>query len=435
MNRILLLAAIALALPLRVRAEQADAAAFLAEARQKCLDHTSKGLDSFKAVIKLRHSQDESVERIKDKVGFEYSWKGPEEEIFSFFEETLESLRKPLQDTVGGLWRDATGALYFEKLAQGKDLLLETQDEATIVRGTLESTGEFQAVFDPGSGRLTKLVFPKASVEILYTFAARKNGLQAEVREIRRNGALYIRARYEAFRDVSGFSLPTIVAYDTERNSTEFGLQYEAVNDRPAQVAALDPDVIKPQVSAFEKGWKGWSDSEKTDEMKKMGQVDHDLASASIAKCGLTDNSLAVREAAALLLGRMKRNNVVPTMISAMQANEKNIRVYLALIVALGGIGDSRAVDTLSKDWWNQRIGEYAEAAARAKIQALGNIRHASAVDALIDTLNLTQDDAASKYRADIVQSLMKLTGQDFLLDRKAWKDWWKKNRSTFRFD
>ncbi len=435
MHRILVLVALALSFPLDTPAEETDAATFLAEARKKVLDHTAKGLKSLSAAVRLRHSRDEGLERVKDTVGFEYAWTAPEAEVFSFLDETAESLRKPLQEAVGGLWRDATGALWFDTLARGKDLALEAQDDVTTVRGTIEGAGEFQAVFDSKSGRMAKLVFPQASVEISYAFAERKDGLQVEAKEIRRKGALLFKARYDDFRDVSGYSLPTIVAYDSEKNSTEFGLQYGKVNDGPAQVAALDVNVVKTQVGALEKGWRSWSDTEKVEEMKELSRLDHDMASAALAKYGLSDDSLAVREAAALLLGKMKRSNVVPTMISAMGANEKNIRAYLALIVGLGEIGDQRAVDVLSKDWWNQRIGEYGEAAARAKIQALGNIRHASAVDALIDTLTLTQDDNASKYKTDIVQSLTKLTGQDFLLDRKAWKDWWKKNRATFKFE
>jgi hypothetical protein len=118
-----------------------------------------------------------------------------------------------------------------------------------------------------------------------------------------------------------------------------------------------------------------------------------------------------------------------------MERNEKEIEIYLRLIRALGEIGDPRAVDVLSKDWWNQRIGEHAVAAAKAKVQALGNIRHPSAVDALIETFTLAKEELVGHFRKDVIQSLMKLTGQEFGFDRDAWKDWWKKNRASFRFD
>ena len=69
------------------------------------------------------------------------------------------------------------------------------------------------------------------------------------------------------------------------------------------------------------------------------------------------------------------------------------------------------------------------------KVAALGNIRHATAVDALIDALQLTGDGGHHEIRAEIVKSLNKLTGQNFLLDRKQWKTWWKRNRGTHRFE
>jgi len=55
-------------------------------------------------------------------------------------------------------------------------------------------------------------------------------------------------------------------------------------------------------------------------------------------------------------------------------------------------------------------------------------------VDALIDTFFLTRDDTMGQFKGDIHASLVKLTGQDFRLDRKAWKEWWKANRETFSF-
>lgn len=434
MRSALVLAACVLSLASTSLAQDADPLAFLEEARKKCLDHTAKGLDSFAVSFVLKQSRDEGLMRARDEAGFGYAWTAPDREEFSF-EKTNESLRKPLQEVAAGFGADVTGTLGFAKLSKGKDLALATEGEVTTITGKLDDLGEFQAAFESGTQKLVKVVLPAHGVEVRYGQAARKEGLQVETKEFWREGALAWKTTYSGFRDVSGFNLPTRVTYDSDKNSTVFALEYQTVNGKAAAVAALDPEFIRAQVAEFEKNWKGHSDKEKAGDMKALAQIEDDLTSAAIAKYGLSDGSLQVREEAAKVLGGMKRTNVTPTLISAMKANDKNIRVYLALIAALGSIGDPRAVEILSKDWWNQRIGEYGEAAARAKMQALGNIRHASAVDALLDTLTLVQDDEKSVYKTDIVQSLMKLTGQDFLLDRRAWKDWWKKNRSTFKFE
>jgi hypothetical protein len=195
--------------------------------------------------------------------------------------------------------------------------------------------------------------------------------------------------------------------------------------------------MVKAKVGEFEKGWKKWEEGRKVAELQDLSEIPHDLVSAAIAKKGLRDRSTVVRERAAEALGVMKRKNVVPALIAAMKMkkNEEVIEVYVRLITALGEIGDPRAVDILSKDWWNQKIGEYGVAAAKAKIRALGNIEHVTAVDALIDTFYLAKEETIGWFKDDLIQSLKKLTRQDFRYDRKAWKAWWKKNRSSHDFE
>ena len=130
----------------------------------------------------------------------------------------------------------------------------------------------------------------------------------------------------------------------------------------------------------------------------------------------------------------MGLKNVVPALLSALKKNDKELSVALPIIQSLGEIGDPRAVEALGKGWWSQRTGEQAIAVARARIRALGNIRHPASVDTLINALYATKDETIGRIGGDLLMAMKKLTGQDLGNSRQAWKDWWKRNRASYRF-
>lgn len=66
----------------------------------------------------------------------------------------------------------------------------------------------------------------------------------------------------------------------------------------------------------------------------------------------------------------------------------------------------------------------------RTIVHALTQIQDPAAVDLLIGLLGSLQGEV----QADIGQYLTELTDQRFDVDAKAWKDWWDKNRASFRF-
>jgi hypothetical protein len=127
--------------------------------------------------------------------------------------------------------------------------------------------------------------------------------------------------------------------------------------------------------------------------------------------------------------------NVVSTLTKAMKSNEDNLSVYLALIAALGDLGDPKAIPYLSKDFWNQKEAVTGIRVANAKIAALGNIRSKKSVDALVDMLFVAGPGAMGRLSRSLTQSLESLTGQKFGWDRDRWKDWWKKNKSKFKLE
>ncbi|MHC4473992.1 MAG: HEAT repeat domain-containing protein [Planctomycetota bacterium] len=411
-----------------------DPVTVLAEARKAHLDLVKGGLRSFSAEMTLRRSGDENLARSKELAGFGYSFTAPETEEFDF-EKTHESLHKGLTEAVRNFWRDVTGAHWFGILESAADLRIEAEEPFTVVAGTAENLGEFRASFEGGTRKLVEIDFVKLQAKISFVYDTLEDGHRVSWREVSYKEKRVLRTTYHVFRTVSGFELPTVLKLESTKNTTEFAVKYVTVNGVPARMEELDEAVVKKTVAEFEKAWRGWEEGKKIAEMQDLSETSHDLVSAAIAKKGLRDRSPEVRAQSAEALGVMKRENVVPALIAAMKKNEKEIDVYLGLIQALGEIGDPRAVDILSKDWWNQRIGEYGVAAAKAKIRALGKIKHVTAVDALIDTFYVTKDEWVSYVKDELILSLRKLTRQDFRYDRKAWKAWWKKNRAKHEFE
>ncbi len=416
--------------------EVSEEAAFLEKARQRVLDHPGRGLKSFSVRVTIRHTADPDLNRYKHVAEFSYAWTAPDTEDYSFVHpDATKELQRGIRQATGKMWRELTGVLFFPDLASAGKRKLETGEDRTVLTGALEKIGGFRAAFDAETLLMRGIEFPKLKVRITYAFSAVQDRHRVDAREVFHKGKVVMRTRYAAFRKVNGFLLPTVISVKAEKKATSFDLAYLTVNERQAVVEAMDEQEVREKVKAFEKGWRTWSEAEKIKEMKGLAEIPHDRVSATIARWGLRDRSEAVRVEAARVLGMMKRKNVTPLLIAAMGREEKNIRVYLAVIKTLGELDDPRAVKPLSTDWWNQRIGEYAVAAAKAKIDALGNIRFHASVDALIDVFYLTRDNTISQFKGNIRAALVKLTGQDFIYDRKKWKDWWRKNRSRFRFE
>lgn len=414
--------------------EPTPAEAFLNKARAKYQDWTQQGLNSFSARVLLRSVPDPEADKHKEIATFDYAWTAPDKDEYSFRPEAPQKTQQGIQQGLGRIYTDLTGLLFFGLLEKAGDLALVESETESVLTGRTDAYGEVRVSFDPTTLKILVLAAPKHALRIEYGLTEEAGRFRIASRAAWLQAKKVLDVRYFAFRKVDVFEFPTRLEANFSGKPYRFAVEYSSVNGRPARMEDLDPKEVKAQIAETEKGWAELPDAEKLERLKTLAEYDHDLASLSVARLGLSDPSPAVREGTAKVLGLMRRTNVTPVLLSAMDANEKYITTYLALIWALGEISDPRAVKALSSEWWNQRIGEHGVAAARAKIQALGKIKHVSAVDALVDTLYITKDDTIKEFKADLVSSLAKLTGQNFGYDRKLWKDWWKKNRSRHRF-
>ena len=95
--------------------------------------------------------------------------------------------------------------------------------------------------------------------------------------------------------------------------------------------------------------------------------------------------------------------------------------------MALGQKGDPKAVPLLTKNLVLH--GREDEEQARARIRALGRIRHVSAVEALMDLLDAQRVPSSI---LEISRSLRVLTGAEFLT-AEEWRRWWAQNRRGYR--
>jgi len=414
--------------------EEEDPVAFLKEVRKKYHDLSREGLTSFSARITLQMTNDPNMAKAKELATFDYAWTAPATQDFQWDPKCPAKLRQGLQRTVGYLWQDLTGILLFHSIEKAAGLKMEAGESETVLTGKITS-GDARAVFVNETSLLKEFTLPKIQIKVVYRFAKEKDLFRLESKDILQNESVTRKTTYSARRKINNLIFPTVFLVEAKEKQYRFGVEFLTINQKPAKAEELDVKEIKEKVKAFEKGWRKWSDEEKIEQMKALSALDHDFVSASIAKLGLRDRSAVVKEGTAKVLGLMKRKNVTPMVISVLKASEKQIKVYLHMIWALGELNDPRAVDILSKDWWNQRIGEYGAAAAKQKIEALGKIRHVASVDALIDVFYMTRDNTISQFKEPIRNSLKKLTGQDFIYDRKAWKGWWKQNRAVHRFE
>ena len=415
-------------------AEETTPATFLAEARARHLDHTAAGLTSLAAQMTMRRSEAESMRNYKDMAGFGYAWTAPDAESFDF-SKTYESLHQPIRVAIRGLYREVSGGLWFDFLSSLSDTTLVAEDSTFVLAGTNDISGPVRATFSKDDMALESVAFPRARTTFAYGHAATPEGLRVEWREMVAGDAAAVRTSYRVMRRVNGLMLPTVIELRSEKSVSEFGIEYLRINDSTASCEAPAAEEIEQRVAAFGKAWRSWGEEQKVIEIRALAELADDSASAAIANLGLKHAAGNVRREAAETLGVMRRANAVRPLLAAMKSNDDRIEIYLAIVRALGEIGDPHAIDALSKDWWNQRIGEDGIAAARAKISALGSIRHPKAVDALIDTFFMARAETLSRLQPDVVLALGKLTGQDIGNDPRSWKEWWKRSRARFRFD
>lgn len=433
--------------------EQADneaAAAFLDEAIKKYALPMNKGVKSFELLLKFRGGENPDLEWITETVTVSYAWTAPAEErieVVGVPEAFHGLLRDPLRD----LWKDIAAGCVFAGL-EDKLLSVEGSDEEI----TLTIAEKPQEEAAPSVGVPHRIVFEPATHLVLRaettweggssvvepTYDVDQDGLLrlASKRVVVETGEqgrsrLEVAHAYGAHRHSGPNALPTTLTLEVDDKRFTYNIAYLRLNGRAAVLDAADPEKVKALVKEFEKDYSRMGATEKQRYFKELEETGHEMAALSIAKKGLKDKDLAIRALAARTVGAMRCRKALSSLTRALKPNARNTDVYLALIKALGDLGDPKAIPHLSKDFWNQKDAAAGIRAAQAKITALGYIRSKKAVDALIDMLYVADPLAMMAVAGHMQASLKRLTGEDFGMNRDAWRGWWKKNERKFKLE
>lgn len=203
----------------------------------------------------------------------------------------------------------------------------------------------------------------------------------------------------------------------------------------------------KEAIRQFHAGWAHGSTAERVQAVKALAQIaDPEVAQVLAAK--LPEPSPLVRKEVADALAKLKEPKTIPALGTALQRElekDGSLDTLRAICQALGATNDPRAIAPLTLNLFGgNRREEGWEDRVKARLDALGMIRHKDAVDELIALFGRTGGGGGRRMGGGtnasdqrIVQTiranLRKLTNQDHG-DQNEWRKWWRETRETFRF-
>jgi HEAT repeat protein len=200
----------------------------------------------------------------------------------------------------------------------------------------------------------------------------------------------------------------------------------------------------RDRIHAFEKEMKSADASRRVQLIGSLASEGTKGAAPALLKFTVVSDQ-DVRRAALEALGELKDPTVFARIMRLTKIYDRDAEFLPLVVRALGSYGDIRALKTL-KDLgrkWLPRDSRVAGATA----EALGNIKHRSAVELLIGMLKQTSPSLPSNSDKDIsmetrrmlresrpaiVSALQALTGWDFQ-DAEAWERFWKLTRTTWK--
>lgn len=196
----------------------------------------------------------------------------------------------------------------------------------------------------------------------------------------------------------------------------------------PEAAVSLPEEEIKKIIEDFKIEAKNPDATRRMDAVRQVGRIKHPDIAEEIAKL-LADKDPLVRKTAAEALVYQAEKGTLKQLAAAAPLNKNHPEVLAPVIRALGAIGDYRALPIVTKDLMKPGEGEV----TRARLEALGNIRHPDSIDTLIE-FGSRWGRGLREFAQPLQDSLKKLTGLDFGRNMNAWKSWWDRKKPTFRF-
>lgn len=146
-----------------------------------------------------------------------------------------------------------------------------------------------------------------------------------------------------------------------------------------------------------------------------IGEEHRTKFAALLPKLLAGDPRTIIRCSAARGIGKLHMQSAVPALIKAMDDPQPLVRWDVA--IALGEIGDTRAVQRLSR---TVRLDPDSNVRAAAAT-SLGKLGTAEAIEALIETLR----DRHTSVRHAAALALCKATKCEFCMNYDDWREYW----------
>ncbi len=203
--------------------------------------------------------------------------------------------------------------------------------------------------------------------------------------------------------------------------------------------AQSEIEEIKPEEAALQikEALKSKEEIVMVAALENLGQIPSKLVTKEGAK-GLKIKKEAVQMAAIEAL----RFNTDPTSLDYLLKLPKdksihgNVKTAEAYAYALGQKGDRKAIPALQDDLVG--TSKTPTQIIKAKVLALGHIRHKDSVEALLDYTKTTvaggrRGGVRKKVSREVHGSLVVLTGTDQGDMLQSWEDWWYDHRSKLK--
>lgn len=215
--------------------------------------------------------------------------------------------------------------------------------------------------------------------------------------------------------------------------------------------AADDKAAVDTAIKNFKKAFANPNASARATAVLELSKTPHDRTLNSILPLVASDvTDVRVAAAKALVEFADWKKIVTPSLMAALQANEKDLKVQQEIYTSLGKLADPVALPTV-----HQNFKESDVRVAKSAIGCAGAMRQKESMDVLLDLQKDVQkwlknkqagpyrddkgqqgDENACKGRLEDIQKSIIKAYQDITKEKWAtaaeWEIWWNKRKATF---
>ena len=211
----------------------------------------------------------------------------------------------------------------------------------------------------------------------------------------------------------------------------------------PVDADSEQPEVVVEEISpeeaaaAMRDAIKSKDDAVLVATLETVGLIPSKLVTKEVAKA-LKLKSEDVVLAALMALRHNPDKTALDALLKAKSYKDliKNAKTAEAYAYALGQKADKKCLKILTDDLVG--TSQLANEVLKAKVSALGRIRHKDAVEAIIDFTKTTRFGGRArggirKMMTEAERSLVVLTGADLGNATDDWQKWWYDSKSSFK--